>query len=199
MGVFQFCATADAAPSAPGAYILQVDIAENALVTIAGRSPTELTAGCYLYCGSANGPGGLRARLARHMRHGKSVHWHIDQLTECGIVVGSWIVPNGRQCELVAMLGSLPMPIPGFGSSDCRRCRSHLLYRPTGVSVPLTGLNESHLDLANNLRLAPSFDPRQCARIDLIAQEGPIMAKLKKRAKGQQRNRVTARESLAAG
>ena len=136
----QFCATADAAPSAPGAYILQVDIAESVLVTIAGRSPTELTAGRYLYCGSAKGPGGLRARLARHMRHGKSVHWHIDQLTERGIIIGSWIVPNGRQCELVAMLGSLPMPIPGFGSSDCRRCRSHLLYRPTGMSVPLTGL-----------------------------------------------------------
>ena len=151
MGVLQFCTTADAAPSAPGAYILQVDIAENVLVTIAGRSPTELTAGRYLYCGSAKGPGGLRARLARHMRHGKSVHWHIDQLTERGIIIGSWIVPNGRQCELVAMLGSLPMPIPGFGSSDCNRCRSHLLYRPTGVSVPL---------------LVPSFDPRQCPRID---------------------------------
>jgi histidyl-tRNA synthetase len=61
MGVLQFCATADAAPSAPGAYILQVDIAENVLVTIAGQSPTELTAGRYLYCGSAKGPGGLRA------------------------------------------------------------------------------------------------------------------------------------------
>jgi len=155
----QFCATADAAPSAPGAYILQVDIAENVLVTIAGRSPTELTAGRYLYCGSAKGPGGLRARLARHMRYGKTVHWHIDQLTERGIIIGSWIVPNGRQCELVAMLGSLPMPIPGFGSSDCRRCRSHLLYRPTGVSMPL---GSSPTILGWPL----SFDPRQCPRID---------------------------------
>ena len=58
-GVLQFCATADAAPSAPGAYILQVDIAENVLVTIAGRSPTELTVGHYLYCGSAKGPRGI--------------------------------------------------------------------------------------------------------------------------------------------
>ena len=152
-GVLQFCATADAAPSAPGAYILQVELAENVLVTIAGRSPTELTAGRYLYCGSANGPGGLRARLARHMRHGKSVHWHIDQLTEHGIIIGSWIVTNGRQCELVAMLGSLPMPIPGFGSSDCRHCRSHLLYRPIGVSVPLMGFNEPHLEFRRGLSL----------------------------------------------
>ena len=98
-GVLQFSATADAAPSAPGAYILQVDIAENVLVTIAGRSPTELTAGRYLYCGSAKGPGGLRARLARHMRHGKSVHWHIDQLTEHGIIIGSCAeLKNTRSC-----------------------------------------------------------------------------------------------------
>ena len=139
-GVLQFCATADAAPSAPGAYILQVELAENVLVTIAGRSPTELTAGRYLYCGSAKGPGGLRARLARHMRPGKSVHWHIDQLTERGCVIDSWIVPNGRECELVAMLGALPMPIPRFGSSDCLYCRSHLLYWPTGESAPLRDL-----------------------------------------------------------
>src|SRR5262245_5771276 len=111
-------------------------IAESVLVRIAGASPTELTAGRYLYCGSAKGPGGLRARLARHMRLGKPVHWPIDQLTERGIVIGSWIVFNGRECELVAMLGALPMPIPRFGSSDRMYCRSHLLYWPTGVSVP---------------------------------------------------------------
>jgi len=87
--------------------------------------------------------GSGRTEGAPRSTHGKSVHWHIDQLTERGRVIGSWIVPNGRECELVAMLGSLPMPILGFGSSDCRRCRSHLLYRPIGVSVPLTGFNET--------------------------------------------------------
>jgi histidyl-tRNA synthetase len=138
--VLQFCTTADAAPSAPGAYILRIDIAETILVTIAGQTPTELAAGRYLYCGSAKGPGGLKARLARHMRRGKSMHWHIDQLTERGRVIGSWIVLNGRECELVAMLGALAMPIPGFGSSDCMYCRSHLLYWPTGVSVVLKDL-----------------------------------------------------------
>jgi Uri superfamily endonuclease len=64
------------------------------------------------------------------MRKGKLVHWHIDQLTERGAVTGAWIVPKGRECDLVTMLARLPMPIPGFGSSDCRRCRSHLLYCP---------------------------------------------------------------------
>ena len=126
----QFCANANAAPSAPGAYILKIELAETVLVTIAHRRPAALPPGCYFYCGSANGPGGLKSRLARHMRQGKSARWHVDQLTERGIIAASWIVRNGHECDLVAMLAPLPMPIPGFGSSDCTRCRSHLLYAP---------------------------------------------------------------------
>lgn len=133
----QFCTSADAAPSAPGAYVLEIDLAKTVIVTIAGRPSIELPAGRYLYCGSAHGPGGLRARLARHMRRGKSVRWHVDQLTERGIVTGSWIARNGRECDLVAMLAPLPVPIAGFGSSDCVRCRSHLLYWPIGISMRL--------------------------------------------------------------
>jgi Uri superfamily endonuclease len=63
------------------------------------------------------------------MRQGKSVHWHIDQLTERGAVTGAWTVS-----DLVAMLAPLPMPVPGFGSSDCSCCRSHLLFLPTDES-----------------------------------------------------------------
>jgi Uri superfamily endonuclease len=64
------------------------------------------------------------------MQQGKSVHWHIDQLTERGTVTSAWTVRNGRECDLVAMLAPLPMPVSGFGSSDCSRCRSHLLCLP---------------------------------------------------------------------
>src|SRR6516164_10319036 len=133
MSVLQFCASADAAPSATGAYLIQIDLVEAILVRIAGQPPKGLLPGRYFYCGSANGSGGLRSRLARHMRHGKSLHWHIDQLTERGAVTGMWIVRNGRECDLVAMLAPLPMPIPGFGSSDCSRCLSHLLYLPSTI------------------------------------------------------------------
>ena len=129
----EFCASADAAPAAPGAYLLQIDLAEPLLVRMAGKFCAELSAGRYFYCGSANGPGGLRSRLARHMRRGKSVHWHIDQLTERDTVTGAWIVRNGRECDLVAMLVLLETPIPGFGSSDCTHCRSHLLRAPRGA------------------------------------------------------------------
>lgn len=33
--------------------------------------------------------GGLKSRLARHIRKGKSLHWHVDQLTECGAMIGA--------------------------------------------------------------------------------------------------------------
>jgi Uri superfamily endonuclease len=119
----RFCLKADEAPPLPGAYAMAIEFAETVAVTLYGRPPIALSAGRYLYCGSANGPGGLKARLSRHMRRGKSLRWHIDQLTERGSVIGSWIVPGGDECELVRRLLPLPIPIPGFGSSDCAKCR----------------------------------------------------------------------------
>ena len=118
----RFCASADDAPSAPGAYVLQVDLAEPLSVKLGGSSRAELPAGRYLYCGSARGPGGLKARLARHARRGKSPRWHVDQLTERGVITGIWVARDGRECDLVEMLAPLPTPIRGFGSSDCSRC-----------------------------------------------------------------------------
>ena len=107
------------------------------MVTLCGQAPIDLPAGLYLYCGSAKGPGGLRTRLSRHFQRGKSVRWHIHQLTERGSVVGSWIFPGGNECKLVRKLSQLPMPLPGFGSSDCATCRSHLLHWSNGIVLPL--------------------------------------------------------------
>ncbi|WP_296520394.1 DUF123 domain-containing protein [Rhodoplanes sp.] len=96
-----------------------------------------LPAGRYLYCGSARGPGGLRARIARHLRRRKTLRWHVDRLTTRGTVFAVWAIPGGDECDLVARLAALPVPLPGFGSSDCRRCRSHLLAWPEGVELGL--------------------------------------------------------------
>jgi hypothetical protein len=51
---------------------------------------------------TAKGPGGLAARLARHMRHGKAIRWHVDGLSEAGTVLGAWTFPGGDECDLVA-------------------------------------------------------------------------------------------------
>ncbi len=61
------------------------------------------------------------------MHRAKPRRWHIDQLTENGDVLGAWIFPGGIECDLVDMNSALPVPIVGFGSTDCKRCRSHLL------------------------------------------------------------------------
>jgi len=133
----QFCGSVDKVSSLPGAYVIAIELAAPMVVTICGRAAINLPAGRYLYCGSAKGPGGLKARLSRHFRRGKSVRWHIDQLTERGSVIGSWIFPGGDECELVHRLSQLPIPIPGFGSSDCAKCRSHLLQWSNGKALPL--------------------------------------------------------------
>lgn len=123
----RFHSHADDLPAVPGAYVLVVRL---------DRVTDGLPPGRYLYCGSAYGPGGIRARLGRHMRRGKAIRWHIDRLTEAGQVMGAWVFPQGNECALVAQLAHLPVPKPGFGSSDCRVCASHLLAWPPGFSLP---------------------------------------------------------------
>jgi Uri superfamily endonuclease len=129
-----FCPSADDAPPLPGAFVLLVEMAERLTVRLPGRPAASLAPGRYLYCGSAYGPGGLRARLKRHARRGKAIRWHVDRITEAGAILGAWVVPGGKECELTADLSDLPVPIAGFGSTDCARCRSHLLSWPEGAA-----------------------------------------------------------------
>jgi len=119
-----------------GAYVLLIRL-EAPLEVQVGKRAALLTSGRYLYCGSARGPGGLAARLARHMRRGKRRHWHVDQLTEAGVVEGAWIEEGGDECALNTRLGAFPVPLEGFGASDCPRCRAHLRAWPTNPSARL--------------------------------------------------------------
>jgi histidyl-tRNA synthetase len=92
-----------------------------------------LPPGAYLYLGSAHGPGGLPARLRRHLSADKRPHWHVDRLTAAGTVERIFVLPNGRECDLVDRALKLPaahVPVAGFGSSDCRRCPAHLIAVP---------------------------------------------------------------------
>ena len=73
------------------------------------------------------------------MRHGKAIQWHVDGLTEAGTVLGAWAFPGGDEFDLVAALSHLPVPIEGFGSTDCPRCRSHLLRWPDTATMTATG------------------------------------------------------------
>ena len=96
---------ADRFPAGPGAYALTFRLEEPLALPIARLNRPVLDPGLYVYAGSAFGPGGLR---------------------EC-IDVKTY--PGGRECALVADLltAGATVPVPGFGSSDCRDCAAHLV------------------------------------------------------------------------
>ena len=122
----------------PGAYLLVIALDRELPVRLPRRPEAVLPCGLYGYCGSARGPGGLAARVRRHLRADKRPHWHIDRLTAAGRIVDVHLRPGGSECDLVNELLSQPdvgVPIPGFGSSDCRRCPAHLVALPTDFEV----------------------------------------------------------------
>lgn len=84
--------------------------------------------GVYFYVGSAQR--NLPARLERHGRKKKPLHWHIDYLSVKAEMLGA-ITINGQpelECQLAKELGGMfELAVPGFGASDCR-CAGHLFY-----------------------------------------------------------------------
>ncbi|HJN23526.1 MAG TPA: DUF123 domain-containing protein [Rhodospirillales bacterium] len=135
-------------PSGAGSYGLLIQIPSLTRIGIARRPPTDLPPGPYFYAGSANGPGGIRARVRRHLKKARAVRWHVDRLTNLFGVDAVVAFPGGRECGLVAAARAwrgTTVPIPGFGSSDCRSCPAHLLRLPNGLRTD---------DLAKPSRLA---------------------------------------------
>jgi Uri superfamily endonuclease len=123
-------------PDRPGTYVLWVQLAERLTVQVGKLGTITLPDGIYAYVGSARGPGGLRARLQRHLRPDKPIHWHIDAVTVLVPVMVIWFEPSPErlECGWARTLAALPdvaIPLPGFGSSDCR-CRSHFFAVPAG-------------------------------------------------------------------
>lgn len=128
-------------PALPGAYLLLFDLAAAEALGPVGRlGDVRLAPALYAYAGSANGPGGLRARIARHLAPDKRPHWHIDRLTRKRAPQTVFVWPEGDECALLRQLEFEPgshIPVAGFGSSDCHSCAAHLvaLARNTGASL----------------------------------------------------------------
>ena len=94
-------------------------------------------AGYYVYTGRAKR--GLSARIARHMRKRKGIHWHIDYLLRYGRItkVNRYERRNLSECELnrrVERLSRSQAIAKGFGSSDCE-CLTHLIYFETKPKI----------------------------------------------------------------
>lgn len=134
-------------PAGPGAYALLLRLKQPAETPTRAFPSAVLSPGTYLYAGSAWGPGGIRARVLRHARRKKAQHWHVDRLTRVAELVDVLAFPGGHECGLVERARALPgtsVPIPGFGSSDCRSCAAHLIAIPhdSGFAAHFAGQSE---------------------------------------------------------
>lgn len=119
---------------AAGTYALLLSLSAPVTIQVGRLGSQHLPRGFYLYIGSALGPGGISARLARHGRLDKKSHWHIDYLRPAALLEQAWVMTGDRraECQWATAAGGLPeaeTPIPRFGASDCR-CPTHLFRFP---------------------------------------------------------------------
>ena len=128
-------------PGSRGAYVLHLYISHSQPLTIGRLGQYRLPVGHYFYAGSAHGAGGLRARVGRHLRGAGTLHWHIDYLRAVVEVpeVFYTVTDRARECEWSQALAQLPrafIPVPRFGSSDCRSgCSAHLIAFPRRTNL----------------------------------------------------------------
>lgn len=142
-----------AIPSVPGSYILHLFLPQPRQIAIGRLGLFSFPAGDYLYLGSAHGPGGIRARLGRHLARCSKPHWHIDYFRAVSEVrgyltlvetvspahTGSPVQTLPMECLWTQALLHLPgacVPVPGFGAGDCHSaCPAHLVAFPQGLCI----------------------------------------------------------------
>lgn len=109
----------------PITYQLLIEIGQAVDVVVGRLGRCYFPPGLYIYTGSAKR--NLEARIARHLRSEKRLHWHIDYLLAAdGVrVAGVRRYVEGECAINQATPGTVP--VPGFGATDCHRhCGSHL-------------------------------------------------------------------------
>jgi Uri superfamily endonuclease len=119
-------------PDRPGTYALLLASATEREINVGSLGCLQVVPGCYVYVGSAHGPGGLAARVSRHQLAAKTLRWHVDYLRAATELVAVWYTldENRRECrwaDVMSRLQGAKVPMSGFGASDCD-CRSHLFH-----------------------------------------------------------------------
>ena len=132
-----------------GAYVIEFTLPSSLTLVIRRRSSLRpsrrrtfaLLPGTYLYVGSALGPGGLAARVLRHLAPRKTLHWDIDFLlhgprSPSARVFARASAARGLECRWARRIARARATFPvvgtregerrashGFGAGDCtRRC-----------------------------------------------------------------------------
>ena len=117
-----------------GAYLAIFHAGAALTLSAGGLGEISLAPGYYTYVGSAMR--GLDARVARHRRRRKRMHWHVDYLRAATDVVEMLPIRSSlrQECEIANDLGRwMTRSVPGFGCSDCD-CETHLFH---GTENPL--------------------------------------------------------------
>jgi len=113
-----------------GLYQLHISLSDMETVDVGRLGRYPFPKGMYIYTGSAKR--GLNARIERHKRSEKKLHWHIDYFLEAksaGITsVDTFEFQENGECILNQSVSGQHI-VRGFGSSNCRNgCKSHLVY-----------------------------------------------------------------------
>jgi Uri superfamily endonuclease len=124
----------------PGTYALVMRCSSDQRLEIGKLGRLRVRPGFYVYVGSAFGPGGLKARIAHHLKISERPRWHIDYLRPSMDPTEIWFTYDSSHREhqwagVLTRIGGGTVPFSGFGASDCR-CESHLTFfssRPSGT------------------------------------------------------------------
>lgn len=111
-----------------GAYLSIFEVDGFREIDIGALGRVQLRPGFYVYAGS--GRKNLTARINRHLRRRKVLHWHVDYLREVSESVLNLPIRTADdiECDLAASMKEIANDIiSNFGCSDCR-CDSHLFY-----------------------------------------------------------------------
>lgn len=109
-----------------GSYVLVMRLDRDCVIRVGALGDVRFPAGMYAYVGSAMA--GLDARIARHLRDDKRLHWHVDYLLQHAEVREVVRVESDErlECRIATALAGRLAGVEGFGCSDCG-CESHLL------------------------------------------------------------------------
>lgn len=125
-------------PPEAGSYGLHLYLRAETCLCIGRLGTFWFPAGHYFYLGSAQGSGGLRARLGRYLRGAErpAPHWHVDWLRQAAELRGYGYRRGAAvlECAWSRALAAWPgaqIVAPRFGASDCRSgCPAHLVHFP---------------------------------------------------------------------
>ena len=123
----------------PGTYAIVMISSSDRWIQVGKLGRLHVRPGSYVYIGSAFGPGGLKARIAHHMKISPHPHWHIDYLRSILHLNKVWYTYDSKRLEhrwaaTLSRLKGASIPMAGFGASDCS-CNSHLFALTAQPSI----------------------------------------------------------------